>query len=443
MARLDDVRADLLHGLEKPHVVQAPLLLRQTLRLLLEHLRTRVGDGIDRMAQTVDESRAVARLPVGDPLQIARHLIRRRPVLDVRLDLLHLAHHAEVRATVTGTFERQDRRRHRGVDVGEGARHDVRGEGGVVAAAVLSVKDEREVERLRLQPRVAAILADHRQEVLRRGLPGIGVAEEERRAVVVVRLRLEGVGRNRRDGADEVDGLLQALLDGEVVGISLGIERVGEQDGARDGVHEVLRRVMHDRVFLEPVRKLAVGAEHVLPLDQLPRVGKFAEEQQVGRLLVAEAVFAPVGGDDVLDVDAAIVELTRDGLLFAFRDHVAMDVADGGQSHENARAIAIAKATLHIIFLIQRRIDPVNLSDHVRVRLQPFAIDYHQLSVSNKERSVLYHIFRWNALGFHLYCALNRRCGGSLCGLPVLGPLPSFAAPLSAHRLARLTPGVP
>ena len=293
---------------------------------------------------------------------------------------------------MAGALERQDGRRHRGVDVGEGARHDVRGEGGVVAAAVLGVKDERKVERLRLQPRVAAVLADHRQEVLRRGLPGVRVTEEERRAVVVVRLRLEGVGRDRRDGANEIDGLLQTLLDGEVVGIPLGIERVCEKDGARDGVHEVLRRVVHDGVFLEPVRKLAVGAEHVLPLDQLPHVGKPSEEQQIGRLLVAEAVLALVGPHDVPHIDAAIVELARDGLLLAFGDHIAMDVSDGGQPHENACAVAVAKATLHIIFLIQRRIDPINLPDLVRMRLQPFVVNNHQLSVSNKERSVLYHI---------------------------------------------------
>ena len=49
-----------------------------------------------------------------------------------------------------------------------------------------------------------------------------------------------------------------------------------------------------------------------------------------------------------------------------------------------------------------------------------------------------------SALLWKRYCFTERQfLSLSLCGLSVFGSLPSLATPLSAHRLAWLTPGVP
>ena len=143
----------------------------------------------------------------------------------------------------------------------------------VVAAAVLGVEYEREVERLGLELRVLPVLAHEHQQRFGRRLRWVGVANHQRPAVMVVGLRLVCVGDDRRNGADEVHRLFKALVERQVVGRPLGVERIREKYGAGEGVHDVLRRVLHDRVFLESVGKLPVLADALLPVDELPRGG--------------------------------------------------------------------------------------------------------------------------------------------------------------------------
>ena len=143
----------------------------------------------------------------------------------------------------------------------------------VVAAAVLGVEDEREVERLRLEPRVLPVLAHQHEQRLGRRLRRVGVAYHQRPAVMVMGLGLVCVGDDRRNGANQVHRLFEAFVERQVVGRPFRVERIREEDGAGEGVHDVLRGILHDRGLLEPVRKLPVLADALLPVDELPRGG--------------------------------------------------------------------------------------------------------------------------------------------------------------------------
>ena len=89
-------------------------------------------------------------------------------------------------------------------------------------------------------------------------------------------------------------------------------------------------------------------------------------------------MLAPVCGDDVLHVDAAIVKFAGNGLLFAFVHHVPMHVANGRQAHQHARTIIIAQTALHPVLAVQGRIDIIDLADLLSLLLQPFLV-YHRL----------------------------------------------------------------
>ena len=258
-----------------------------------------------------------------------------------------------------------------------GGGDDVGGEGRVVAAAVLGVQDQRQVQRLRLEPGVAPALAREHEDVLGGRLRRVGVADHQRAAVVVVGLRLVGVGGDGRNRADEVNGLREAGLERQVVGRGAGVIGVGEEHRAGERIHEVLRRVLHDRVLLEAVGELAVGADAVLPVDELTRRRQLAEEEQVRGLLVAEPVLAAVGLHDVAHVDAAVVQLARHRAPLAFVHHVAVHVADCGKPHQHTDAGVVAQTPLDPVLAVEGRVDVVLRPYLLRLGPQPFLIIRH------------------------------------------------------------------
>ena len=133
---------------------------------------------------------------------------------------------------------------------------------------------------------------------------------------------------------------------------------------------------MHDRLFLEAVGKTTVFGQESLPLRELGRRGQLAEEQQVGAFLEPETLLALARADEVDHVDAPVEELSGDGLLLPFRDDVAMDVADGRQAHQHARAVRVAKPALHVVALVQCGVDRVHAPHVVGARLQPNRINH-------------------------------------------------------------------
>ena len=91
------------------------------------------------------------------------------PVLHAGLDVLKHPHHFDVGAAVLGTFEGGQRCGHTGVGVGSRGGDHMGGKGGVVAAAVLRVEHEADIQNVGLPEGVGGVGAEQREDVLRCG----------------------------------------------------------------------------------------------------------------------------------------------------------------------------------------------------------------------------------------------------------------------------------
>ena len=106
-----------------------------------------------------------------------------------------------------------------------------------------------------------------------------------------------------------------------------------------------------------------------LEVLQLGLSGQIARQEQVGHLLVAKATGIVAAAHQVLDLVASKLELSPIGHDLAVHLVVAMDFRDGGEPHQNARAIGIAQAAFdvtlgvklqwHLVHLLHALVEPV------------------------------------------------------------------------------------
>ena len=122
----------------------------------------------------------------------------------------------------------------------------MRGEGGVVAAAVFGVQDEAQVEHLRFQLGVSAVLAQHIQDIFRGGKVLSRLVDEERGVRMVVLVRLLRIDGEQGELGDELQGLAQNVAFGDVV--RFRVVRIEGKHAAGEHIHHVFRGGFHDDV---------------------------------------------------------------------------------------------------------------------------------------------------------------------------------------------------
>ena len=240
------------------------------------------------------------------------------------------------------------------------------GEGAVVAAAVLGVEHQAEIQQLGLAVGEFVVLAHGVEEVLGQRHSVLRPVEVEGVAVEIAPLGGVGVGHDHRGAGDEGDGLTQLVLQSHNLG--LVIVRIEGQHTAGDLVHHVAGRGLQDHVLSEHGGQGAHLAQQFGELAQLLAVGQAAHEQQERRLLKAEALFGDKAVDQILHVDAAVVELAGHGDLLAVLHVVAHNGADLGQTGHDTGAVGVAQPPLDVRAVILTAADLVV----VRVNMSQF-----------------------------------------------------------------------
>ena len=225
------------------------------------------------------------------------------------------------------------------------------GEGGVVAAAVIGVKDQRHIQYPGLQRRIAAVLPEHHQEILRGGLSGVRLMDEQAAALGIL-VGLVGIDGQHRHIGDQLQALTQYVGQADVVGLI--VIAVQGQNFPLQRVHQILGRRLQHHILKEVLGQRPPASQRMGEVLQLFPGGQLTEQKQVSRLLKP---IAPMHGralDQLPHVDAPVIQhtiLRNDTAVLSHR--IGADLRHSGQSGQNALAIFITQAALDTIFSIQ------------------------------------------------------------------------------------------
>ena len=329
--------------------------MRQRMHCALQNLLTRVADGVNGVTHTVDQALVVERLAVEQLFEIGGDRVVVRPVAHVLLQILKHLKHLDVCAAVLGTLERSQRRRDRGIGVGAGGGDNVGRKGGVVAAAVLHMQDQRHIEHLCLQVRVLAVGSQQRQDHLSGGHGGLGVVYIEALVAHVMVIGVVAVDRQQREHRNQLYALSEHIVDRGIVGVFVVAEQ--RQHTARDRVHHIVARRLEDHVAHKVLRQGPVAHQKLLEGLQLRHVGQLAEQQQIHDLFKAKAVIAVDTADDIVDVVAAVIQLAVARNQLAVNQLVLLDGRNIGQSGQNALAVKVAQTSFDVVFAVQIDVD--------------------------------------------------------------------------------------
>ena len=331
-------------------VVLKPFCHCEFFCVVLQDVGARIAERIHGVSYAVHEPRAVESLFVEQTGDVVAYggIGARGGRLEIGEHLGHL----DVSAAVPRTLERAERRRDRGIGVRAGTCHDVVGERRVVAAAVFGVQDEAEVEDEGFQFRILLVGTNEAENVFRRAQILARLVYDEATVRVVVRVHLIAVGGEQGKLRDELYALSEYVGDRDIVGAF--VVAVQGEHAARDDVHHVRGRCFHDYVAHETFGQSAELAQHFVEVFQLLFVGQFAEEEQIDRFLKAETLFFHEAAHEILNGDAAVIQLA--GALDAVAvlvELVGVDLAYLGESGDDARAVNVAQSAFYVVFFVK------------------------------------------------------------------------------------------
>ena len=306
------------------------------------------------MTHAVDQTGVVEALLVQQTAQILAQRILILPVRHMRHQIVEHLAHLDIRTAVLGTLEGAERRRNCRIGVRAGGRYHMHGKGRIVAAAVLCVEHQREVKELCLEGGELAVGAEHVEDVLRKRKLRIRLADDEALPLLEV-VRLIAVNRDQREQRDQRQTLAQYVRNGDVIRLFIiGIER---KHALGEGVHHVVAGRLHDDVAGEDGRKHTQIREELHEIRELLLVGELAEQEEVGCLLEAGAVVRRKAGNELLDIDAAVIELAVTRNALPVHHFGGADIADMCQTCENALAVQIAQTAFDVVFGVELRVN--------------------------------------------------------------------------------------
>ena len=329
----------------------------------MEQVGTGVGQGIDGVAHAVDQARLVKGLLVEQGLEVVAHLVLVLPVPDGLLHVLKHLHHLDVGAAVPGALQGGQGGRHAGVGIGTGGGDHMGGKGGVVAAAVLGMEGQTDIQHMGLPEGIGGVGPQQGEDILRRGQLRPGGVDIQAAAALVVP-GLIAVDAEHGEQGDELDALAHHIGQGDVVGPVV----VGGQveHAAGQGVHNVVAGGLEDDIPHKVIGQGAVVGQLLGEAVQLLLGGQLAQQQQVGGLLKAEAALLQGAGHQILHIYAPVVQLALAGQLLAVYHLLGNNIGDLGEAGKHALAVQVTQAPFHIILYVIARVDPAVFLRHAR-----------------------------------------------------------------------------
>ena len=225
----------------------------------------------------------------------------------------------------------------------------------VVAAAVLHVQHKRQIEHAGFERRVLHIRAQHAQEVGRSRQTVRRVVNVHAAAALVVIVCVIGIHSQHRKDRNQHQALPQHVRQADIIRVAVvGCQR---EHTARQAVHHVMRRRLHDNIAREIGRQRASLCQQSLEIAQTLGIRQLTEQQQIGNLLIPLAAVADKALHQILNANAAVVQLTLTGHDFAACLLAGDNVRNVGQTGQYALSIDVAQTALDIVLEVQFRIN--------------------------------------------------------------------------------------
>ena len=184
---------------------------------------------------------------------------------------------------------------------------------------------------------------------------------DERAVVcVVVTVCPVGIDGEHRELCNELNTLAQHV--GNVHVVRVGIIAVEIQNAARQHVHHVFRRRLHDYVAYKVARQHAEFRKHFTKVFKFRSVRQFSEQQKINRLFKTEPVLCYAVFYEVLYVVALVAQNSGDLRPLSVFFLPRSDFGNFGEPAQNALAVALPESALHVVLCIKSGVYPVGES---------------------------------------------------------------------------------
>ena len=182
-----------------------------------------------------------------------------------------------------GSFQRSERRGDSGISIRTRRRDDPCRERRVIAASVLHMQYEREVENFGFQLRKFSVGSQHTQKVLRSAEFGIRMVYVKAVVKDIMVVRLVAVNAQHRENAYQHQTLPYNVVYADIV--SLFVVRPQRKHAPRQAHHHVLAGSLEYDVLCEIFRKFAELSQRIRKFFQLFFIGQIAHKQKIRNLL--------------------------------------------------------------------------------------------------------------------------------------------------------------
>lgn len=334
----------------------AAFFLRKRAHKATQHSGAGIALGIHSVSHAIDQTGAVKGALVKDGCQIFFDLFVVGPVGDAAFEIVKHVAHTDVGTAVARSLERAERAGDSRVGVRASGGDDARGERRVVAAAVIRMEDETEIEQLGFELAEIFVRADQIENGFRMGKALDRIVQDEAVVVVVVVINAIGVRSDDRQAADQLQTLAHDIWQADIVGaFVVGVER---EHRARESVHHIVGWRFHDDIAHKTVWQRAVVVHLLNEKVQLRGAWQFASEQEIGDLFKAVALVVDDATHKLLHVVAAIEQLTVAGHRIAVGVlFVGVDISNVRQPGDDTAPGDVAQAALDIVLAVELRID--------------------------------------------------------------------------------------
>ena len=341
------LRCQALDALDEREFLAQIFLGSERTCVVAADLGARVAQGVDGVAHTVDETRAVEGLLVENLAQVGCDLVLVLPIGDMCTDVLVHGHDLGVGAAVARALERADGRGVGGIRIGGRGGQYAAGKRGVVAAAVLGMQHEHHVEQHGFVAGECHAAAQHLQDGLGGGETGRGMRYMNLGAAALGDRGHMREGGDAGETGEHGDGDIDFVLGCN--GVGLGVEGVEQQHGALKHIHDARRHRGHGELADVFVAQVPKSTQTSAKTVKLFLGGQRARNEQIGDLFVAVAVLGLGVVDQILDAVATKREFALIGHDLTVDLVVAVHIRDASEARDHARAVGIAQAALDIV----------------------------------------------------------------------------------------------